>query len=151
MSDKTIKEFSEELGLSKQRIQQVIDKLPTNKTPNKVGNKYILSAKNQRYIKEYLGLELQNETTNDLSNSQLIEKDKQIENLHDLLQQQQKLLDQQQQLTLQANSQIQQLQEQLALTHEQSEVEEEESKEQIQEEVPKAENEDKKWWNFLKR
>lgn len=150
MSDKTIKEFSEELGLSKQRIQQVIDKLPTNKTPNKVGNKYILSAKNQKYIKEYLGLELQIETTNDLSNSQLREKDKQIENLHELLQQQQKLLDQQQQLTLQANSQIQQLQEQLALTHEQSEVEEKESKEEIQEEVPKNEYENKKWWHFLK-
>lgn len=151
MSDKTIKEFSEELGLSKQRIQQVIDKLPTSKMPNKVGNKYILSSKNQRIIKEYLGLESQIETTNDLSNLQLIEKDKQIENLHELLQQQQKLLDQQQQLTLQANSQIQQLQEQLALTHEQSDFEEKESNEEIKDEVPKVENEDKKWWHFLKR
>jgi len=151
MNGKTIKEFSEEIGLSKQRIQQVIDKLPTNKTPNKIGNKYILSSKNQRDIRDFLGIEVTNETTNDLVNFQLREKDKQIENLHELLQQQQQLLDQQQQLTLQANSQIQQLQEQLALTHEQSDVEEKESNEEVKNEIPKVENEDKKWWHFLRK
>ncbi|EAE1128859.1 MarR family transcriptional regulator, partial [Listeria monocytogenes] len=33
MADKTIRELSEELGVSKQRIQQVVDNLPTSKKP----------------------------------------------------------------------------------------------------------------------
>lgn len=43
-------------------------------------------------------------------------KNKEIENLQDLLKENQKLLDQQQQLTLQANKQIEKLQEQILLS-----------------------------------
>ncbi len=107
--DKTIKEFSEEIGFSKQRIQQIIDKFPANKKPNKSGNKYLLSDEIQREIKISLGIESTNESTSnqqidiavfELLKKQLEEKDKQINNLQETLNEQQNLLSQQQQLQL---------------------------------------------------
>lgn len=152
MNEKTIKVFADEIGFSKQRIQQIIDKLPTNKTPKKVGNKYLLNQKNQEEIKILLGIKTENKLTNNLLDLQLEAKDKQIANLHELLQQQQKLLDQQQQLSLQANKQIQQLQEQLSLTYENSKNVEEYTNEKSENSSSSSNNEeDKKWWHFLKK
>ncbi|MQW24090.1 MULTISPECIES: helix-turn-helix domain-containing protein [unclassified Lactococcus] len=111
MSEKgfiTIKDLSDSLGISKQRIQQIIAKLPTNKMPNKEGNKYILSPLDVFNIKENMGYGNDNKTTNrvvdydiyvDLLNSSK-EKDEQIKKLVDSQNEMQKLLDQQQQLQL---------------------------------------------------
>lgn len=107
--EKTIKEFSEEIDFSKQRIQQIIDKLPTNRRPKKSGNKYVLSEEIQREIKISLGIESTNSSPNnqqievgvfELLKQQLEEKDRQIKNLQDTLNEQQTLLSQQQQLQL---------------------------------------------------
>ncbi|MGB6268073.1 MAG: hypothetical protein WBF67_03605 [Olleya sp.] len=107
--EKTIKEFSEEIDFSKQRIQQIIDKLPTNRRPKKSGNKYVLSEEIQREIKILLGIESTNSSPNnqqievgvfELLKQQLEEKDRQIKNLQDTLNEQQTLLSQQQQLQL---------------------------------------------------
>lgn len=109
----TIKELADTLGYSKQRIQQIIDKLPTNKKPKKQGNRFVLSSSNVEDIKFLLGIEVDKRTTNnqqvdkgtvvdEIFLKQLEEKDEQIKTLH-------KLLDQQQQLTLQANKKIEQL------------------------------------------
>ncbi|WP_434109443.1 DUF536 domain-containing protein [Enterococcus faecalis] len=54
--EKTIKEFSDELGLSKQTIQKVIEKMDSDKKPVKRGNRYILSLQNQIDIQFFLGL-----------------------------------------------------------------------------------------------
>lgn len=152
LADKTIKELAEELGVSKQRIQQIIDKLPTSKKPNKVGNKFVLNEKNIYDIKVLMGFEVDNFSTNkstnklvdydiylDVLNSSK-EKDEQIKLM-------QKLLDQQQQLTLQANKQIEKLQEQLLL----SKPEESSSEDLdlpvnlLKEPITKQ----KKWWHFF--
>ena len=116
MSNKTIKELADELHVSKQRIQQVIDKLPTSKKPKKTGNKFLLNPLIQKEIKKRILKKTTTEkqqvgdnysTTNDNNyfktlESQLNQKDKQIDKL-------QSLLDQQQILTLQANKKIEQL------------------------------------------
>ena len=116
MSNKTIKELADELHVSKQRIQQVIDKLPTIKKPKKTGNKFLLNPLIQKEIKKRILKKTTTEkqqvgdnysTTNDNNyfktlESQLNQKDKQIDKL-------QSLLDQQQILTLQANKKIEQL------------------------------------------
>lgn len=152
LADKTIKELAEELGVSKQRIQQIIDKLPTSKKPNKVGNKFVLNEKNIYDIKVLMGFEVDNFSTNkstnklvdydiylDVLNSSK-EKDEQIKLM-------QKLLDQQQQLTLQADKQIEKLQEQLLL----SKPEESSSEDLdlpvnlLKEPITKQ----KKWWHFF--
>ena len=120
----TIKELADELGYSKQRIQQIIDKLPTNKRPLKQGNRFIITQSNAEDIKFLLGVPSDKQTTNERQNTsddidllvkQLESKDEQIKMLH-------KLLDQQQQLTLQANKKI----EQLELSLNENELEEEE-------------------------
>lgn len=109
---KTIKELADELGVSKVRIQQVIDKLPITKKPIKENNKYILNNQNIKDIKGFIGKKIisnRKEENDNLSISyrkvidnqieQLNEKDKQIEHL-------QKLLENQQVLTLQSQEKI---------------------------------------------
>lgn len=147
MTEKTIKELAEELGVSKQRIQQIIAKLPTSKMPNKVGNKYVLNKKDIYNIKVLMGIERDNFSTSESANkivdydiyldvlSSSKEKDEQLKLM-------QKLLDQQQQLTLQANQQIEKLQEQLQLTYTAETSENEES----QNDTPPTNK--KKWWQF---
>lgn len=113
MNDKkTIKELAEELGVSKQRIQQIIAKFPTNKAPSKVGNKYLLNREDVYNIKENMGIKIDKKSASDLSNRvvdydiylELVnaskEKDIQINNLISSQKQTQNLLDQQQQLQL---------------------------------------------------
>jgi DNA-binding transcriptional regulator GbsR (MarR family) len=76
---------------------------------------------------------------------QLLIKDKQIEELHALLNRQTQLLDQQQQLTLQSNQRIEQLEKQLQIGLEKAEEETRESS--VQEtSVPR-----KKWWSFFQK
>ncbi|EPC3628244.1 DUF536 domain-containing protein [Listeria monocytogenes] len=118
MADKTIRELSEELGVSKQRIQQVVDNLPTSKKPQKINNRYVINIDIQKEIKKNIqksknGSNKENNKFGDKKTTsendylsvitmQLKEKDKQIEQL-------QKLLEQQQILTLQANKKVERL------------------------------------------
>ena len=147
MTEKTIKELAEELGVSKQRIQQIIAKLPTSKMPNKVGNKYVLNKKDIYNIKVLMGIERDNFSTSESANK-IIDYDIYLDVLNsskekdEQLKLMQKLLDQQQQLTLQTNQQIEKLQEQLQLTYTAETSENEES----QNDTPPTNK--KKWWQF---
>jgi len=113
MNDKkTIKELADELGVSKQRIQQIIAKLPTSKAPSKVGNKYLLNSEDVYNIRNNMGIKIDKKSANNLSNRVVDydiylevvnaskEKDIQINNLISSQKQTQNLLDQQQQLQL---------------------------------------------------
>ncbi|EDN8538940.1 DUF536 domain-containing protein, partial [Listeria monocytogenes] len=118
MADKTIRELAEELGVSKQRIQQVVDNLPTSRKPQKINNRYVINIDIQKEIKKKVQRAKNksdkkndkfgdNKTTSEndylsVIAMQLNEKDKQIEQL-------QKLLEQQQILTLQANKKVERL------------------------------------------
>ena len=110
----SVKELSEELGISRQAIHKRIEQLPARFQPKKVDGVYELTAEiadairvfkkssttvNQPAIDEVDALEMQ---INELK------EDK--KRLYGQLDQFQILLDQQQQLTLQSNQQIQQLQ-----------------------------------------
>lgn len=154
MTDKSIKEFAEELGVSKQAIRKHFDKLPTKLTPKLIGGKYVISAKAQEFIKNSINQINEVDTEVDsLVDSILIaelkEKNKQIEHLQEIIKTQQKLLDQQQQLTLQSNKQIEKLQEQLLLsTAEESPSEEPEPPVTTPE---KTLIHAKKWWQFYKK
>lgn len=79
---------------------------------------------------------------------QLKEKDKQIDQLHALLERQTQLLDQQQQLTLQSNKRIEQLEAQLQIGSETSEEKKTSAEEQ---QTDPDSVQDKKWWHFLKK
>jgi len=122
----TIKELADELGVSKQAIQKRINNLPTNQQPEKVGGRYVLDKDVVATIRSHYNGEgpvtedNQQPTEKDVVDNTLVAvvedlkldkielfnsmkmKDKQIETL-------QKLLDQQQQLTLQANIKIKEL------------------------------------------
>lgn len=43
---KTVTELASELGYTRQYIQKIINQLPANKKPKKVGNKYSISLQN---------------------------------------------------------------------------------------------------------
>lgn len=151
MTDKSIKEFAEELGVSKQAIRKYFDKLPTKLTPKLIGGKYVISAKAQEFIKNSINQINEVDTEVDsLVDSILIaelkEKNKQIDHLQGVIEIQQKLLDQQQQLTLQANQQIEKLQEQLQLAY--TEEPEEEVLTSVNKENNNAITTEKKWWKF---
>ncbi|EME8125157.1 MarR family transcriptional regulator [Enterococcus faecium] len=157
MTEKTIKELAEELGVSKQRIQQIIAKLPTSKIPNKVGNKYVLNKKDIYNIKVLMGIERDNFSTSESANK-IVDYDIYLDVLNsskekdEQLKLMQKLLDQQQQLTLQANQQIEKLQEQLQLTYTEETPENEspafsEDDERLNDTPPTIK---KKWWQIWK-
>jgi len=124
---KTIKELADELGVSKQAIQKRINNLPTNQQPTMVGGRYLLNEElveiiRSQYKEDENGrveFSQQPTTANVVDNvlaevvedlkkdkielfDSMKEKDKQIDRL-------QKLLDQQQVLTLQANKKIAEL------------------------------------------
>ena len=157
MTEKTIKELAEELGVSKQRIQQIIAKLPTSKMPNKVGNKYVLNKKDIYNIKVLMGVERDNFSASESANK-IVDYDIYLDVLNsskekdEQLKLMQKLLDQQQQLTLQANQQIEKLQEQLQLTYTEKTSEKEsttfsEDEERLNDTPPTNK---KKWWQIWK-
>lgn len=147
MTDKSIKEFAEELGVSKQAIRKHFDKLPTKLTPKLIGGKYVISAKAQEFIKNSINqINEVDSLVDSILIAELKEKNKQIDHLQGVIEIQQKLLDQQQQLTLQANQQLEKLQEQLQLTY--AEEPSENKSVSDPEEVDKAPTSEKKWWQF---
>ncbi|CAH0417580.1 hypothetical protein WFA24289_01922 [Periweissella fabaria] len=115
MSDnlKTIRELADELGVSKQRIHQIIANLSPSKTPNKEGNRYVLNSRDINNIKSFMGFENVNSSTSDSTNrivdydvyldmiASIKEKDEQIKSLLEVQKQTLNILDQQQRLALQ--------------------------------------------------
>ena len=149
----SIKELSEELGISRQAVYKRIHQLPTQCQPKKIDGVYKLTPKTVDLIRNFEDVTTKLPTNdnqlvgimktqiNELKEDkerlyeQLFQKDKQLDHL-------QKLLDQQQQLTLQANRQNERLQLQLQFFQEKDdEVEEEET------DSPER----KKWWQFWGR
>ena len=106
---KTVREVAIDLGVSKTRILKIIKNLPKTKKPKMVGNKYILSNENILDISEFITNidSEQNDNRNvdfdnlvienqkqviEMLEKQNINKDKQIEQLQKLLENQQVLL-----------------------------------------------------------
>lgn len=121
MTTISIKELSEELGISRQAVYKRINQLPKNSQPKKIDGVYKLTAPIIDLIRNIEEVSTE-ETTNDNHvvvimetrinelkevqkklYEQLDQKDKQLDQF-------QTLLDQQQRLTLQTNKQIEQLQ-----------------------------------------
>jgi len=174
---KTIKELADELSVSKHIVKYQVDKLSSDLVlkrnnrlyisvdgQNEVKNLLNISSKNSKKSEEISEEFEENIDTKAFLNKELfeeiIQKNKQIEELHGLLNSQQKLLDQQQQLTLQSNKQIESLQQQLLLSNQSDEKEEETSdtietpedqsetlEETVHEEIK---SESQKWWQFWK-
>jgi len=65
---KTIRELADELGVSKQRIQQIIAKLSPSKTPNKEGNRYVLNVQDVKNIKDLMGFDNDKSSTSESTN-----------------------------------------------------------------------------------
>jgi len=178
---KTIKELADELNISKQALQKRINKLPDNQKPKKVGGKFKINTELQGYFYEIFGkqqpsdnqvVEIDNPLSEVVTDLKKDKKDllNRLEIKEKEMERMQKLLDQQQQLTLQSNKQIEQLQHQLLLStvnnEEQvendygSKVDEKQSNEDThlianrnQNDVEVEENEQsnsKKWYQFWK-
>lgn len=160
---KTIRELADELGVSKQRIQQIIAKLSPSKTPKKNGNKYVLNAQDVYNIKSYMGFENDNPSTIESTNrlvdydvyldviDSIKEKDGQIKSLLEVQKQTQNLLDQQQRLALQDKKLLEEYKleikelKALTMSTQGSEIDDAIQKENI---VKDPQN--KKWWQFWK-
>lgn len=160
---KTIRELADELGVSKQRIQQIIAKLSPSKTPKKNGNKYVLNAQDVYNIKSYMGFENDNPSTIESTNrlvdydvyldviDSIKEKDDQIKSLLEVQKQTQNLLDQQQRLALQDKKLLEEYKleikelKALTMSTQGSEIDDAFQKENI---VKDPQN--KKWWQFWK-
>lgn len=147
MSDKTIKELADELNVSKTAINKKLNANLKRKHFSKIANKFVIDEEGQNIIKSMFK-EVKSTTKNDnhqqensetenlkvvdffheqivIKDEQLKEKDKQIEKL-------QSLLDQQQILTLQANKKIETL---------------EYNSEKKEEEKPTKNNEKRNWFS----
>lgn len=163
---KTIRELADELGVSKQRIQQIIAKLSPSKTPNKDGNKYVLNARDVKNIKGFMGFENDQSTTIESTNrlvdydvyldviNSIKEKDEQIKSLLEVQKQTQNLLDQQQRLALQDKKLLEEYKAEIkdlkALAMPSREDEKDVSP-QSETEPAEAQTKPKKWWHFKKR
>ena len=158
---KTIRELADELGVSKQRIQQIIAKLSPSKTPNKDGNRYVLNARDVKNIKEIMGFENDKSSTIESTNrlvdydvyldviNSIKEKDEQIKILLEVQKQTQNLLDQQQRLALQDKNIIEEYKLELKSLERSTQGSQKESSiDNIKEVFPKK---NKKWWKFGKR
>lgn len=164
---KTIRELAEELGVSKQRIQQIITNLSTSEMPRKEGNRYVLNARNVHKIKVLMGIENDNSSTTETTKrvvdydvyldviDVIKEKDNQINNLLEVQKQTQNLLDQQQRLAVQDKklldeykSEIKDLKALTAPTHDETPAVSEDSI--IEERVDTDKKVPKKWWRFGK-
>ncbi|HAQ3717925.1 TPA: helix-turn-helix domain-containing protein [Enterococcus faecium] len=165
MTDKTIKELADILGVSKDKVKYQLRKLPSNFTYKKGNIIYLKKEAVTTITKVLSGNEpgnLPSELPDSLptdyllkeietKNNHIEEKDRQIEKLQLALETQQKLLDQQQQLTLQANQQIEKLQEQLQLTYtEESSENKSTTLSEETESIEKQSKTEKKWWQFWK-
>ena len=114
MTTISVKELSEELGISRQAIHKRIEQLPARFQPKKVDGVYELTAEIADAIRVF---KKSSTTVNqpavdevDALKMQINELKEDKKRLYGQLDQFQILLDQQQQLTLQSNQQIQQLQ-----------------------------------------
>jgi len=107
-TDITIKELAEELGLTKQAIRQHLKTMPSNLQTKKDGNTILLPPEVVAYIIErtHKKRKPQDDTSTKALIQQITEKDRQIQKL-------QQLLDQQQKLTLQSNNRAEQLEKEL--------------------------------------
>ncbi|MDN6571522.1 MAG: MarR family transcriptional regulator, partial [Staphylococcus equorum] len=165
---KTIRELADELGVSKQRIQQIIAKLSPSKTPNKEGNRYVLNAQDVKNIKALMGFENNKSSTSESTNrlvdydvyldviDSIKEKDEQIKSLLEVQKQTQNLLDQQQRLALQDKKLLEEYKTEikelksLNIPKQGSEKDDSIPKENSAENRVK-EPQNKKWWHFGRR
>ncbi len=172
MTEKTIKELAEELGVSKTAINKKVSDENRKLWFSKIGNKFVINETGQKAIKSMFFNENENsnqqlvgektKTENhknanqvpelevlSLLEQQLNQKDMQLQEKDEQIKQMQKLLDQQQQLTLQANQQIEKLQEQLQLTYtEESSENKSTTLSEETESIEKQSKTEKKWWHF---
>ncbi|APV52631.1 DUF536 domain-containing protein [Enterococcus faecium] len=172
MTEKTIKELAEELGVSKTAINKKVSDENRKLWFSKIGNKFVINETGQKAIKSMFFNENENsnqqlvgektKTENhknanqvpelevlSLLEQQLNQKDMQLQEKDEQIKQMQKLLDQQQQLTLQANQQIEKLQEQLQLTYtEESSENKSTTLSEETESIEKQSKTEKKWWQF---
>ena len=167
---KTIRELADELGVSKQRIQQIIAKLSASKTPNKEGNRYVLNAQDVKNIKDLMGFDNDKSSTSESTNrlvdydvyldviDSIKEKDEQIKILLEVQKQTQNLLDQQQRLALQDKQLLEEYKAEIkdlkALTmapHDDGEKEVTPDKQpEPENSTPESQPKPKKWWRFGK-
>jgi len=171
MSDnlKTIRELADELGVSKQRIQQIIAKLSSSKTPNKDGNRYVLNARDVKNIKESMGFDNDKSSTSESTYrfvdydvyldviDSIKEKDEQIKSLLEVQKQTQNLLDQQQRLALQDKKLLEEYKAEIkglkALNMPKKGSEKEDfipKKNSVKNIVKETPKKNKKWWQFGK-
>lgn len=172
MTEKTIKELAEELGVSKTAINKKVSDENRKLWFSKIGNKFVINETGQKAIKSMFFNENENsnqqlvgektKTENhknanqvpelevlSLLEQQLNQKDMQLQEKDEQIKQMQKLLDHQQQLTLQANQQIEKLQEQLQLTYtEESSENKSTTLPEETESIEKQSKAEKKWWQF---
>ncbi|HII4106155.1 TPA: DUF536 domain-containing protein [Enterococcus faecium] len=172
MTEKTIKELAEELGVSKTAINKKVSDENRKLWFSKIGNKFVINETGQNAIKSMFFNENENsnqqlvgektKTENhknanqvpelevlSLLEQQLNQKDMQLQEKDEQIKQMQKLLDHQQQLTLQANQQIEKLQEQLQLTYtEESSENKSTTLSEETESIEKQSKAEKKWWQF---
>ncbi len=172
MTEKTIKELAEELGVSKTAINKKVSDENRKLWFSKIGNKFVINETGQKAIKSIFFNENENsnqqlvgektKTENhknanqvpelevlSLLEQQLNQKDMQLQEKDEQIKQMQKLLDHQQQLTLQANQQIEKLQEQLQLTYtEESSENKSTTLSEETESIEKQSKAEKKWWQF---
>ncbi|EHQ3682780.1 TPA: DUF536 domain-containing protein [Enterococcus faecium] len=172
MTEKTIKELAEELGVSKTAINKKVSDENRKLWFSKIGNKFVINETGQKAIKsmffnenensnqQLVGEKTKTETHKNanqvpelevlsLLEQQLNQKDMQLQEKDEQIKQMQKLLDHQQQLTLQANQQIEKLQEQLQLTYtEESSENKSTTLSEETESIEKQSKTEKKWWQF---
>lgn len=123
---KTVKELADELGVSRQRVQQIISKQVASKRPEKVAGKYLISPVDESLIKgeivgtrhakvqansKQLSDKLQASLQEEVATlkEQIHTKDRQIQAKDNQLEKMQKLLDQSQQLQLMAENKLKKL------------------------------------------
>ena len=167
MSDnlKTIRELADELGVSKQRIQQIIAKLSPRETPNKNGNRYVLNARDVKNIKRFMGFENDKSSTSESTNrlvdydvyldviNSIKEKDEQIKSLLEVQKQTQNLLDQQQRLALQDKKLLEEYKSEIKNLKELTTVSKISQKKEVNDNSDGQDTEQpvpKKWWHFSK-
>lgn len=141
LTDKTIKELADELGVTKQAVWQKINKQSSTdlrKLTTRKGNTIYISVDGQNLIKSmfYKKEAIKNHQKNDNKNDkELIFLRSLVDDLQAEKKELYRLLDQQQQLTLQSNQRIEKLEEQL----------------QIENSSTTKKKPSKKWWHILKR
>ena len=174
---KTIKELADELGVSKSYIDKIIRILELHTKLDKVGNKYVISKKQEKSIKDRLRSSESTTKSHTKSTTkthtevdfevdflkeeilylrkshdkQLTNKDKQIETLSNLLDQQQRLALQDKQLLEEYKAEIKDLKALTMAPHDDGEKEVTSDKQpEPENSTPDSQPKPKKWWRFGK-